>query len=140
MYIYRVIKIKEESSCFVYLMYIVDINEKFMSKAVQTVKWPQQQNIFYYFVALNQISLIYISVLHISLFCLQPFQDTIGTAVNSHAVSDDDAYGYITEEELVTDNDESSELIPMSTSESRSLDESEDSTIERVTESLSSGK
>ena len=46
-------------------MYIVDINEKFMSKAVQTVKWPQQQNIFYYFVALNQISLIYISVLHI---------------------------------------------------------------------------
>jgi hypothetical protein len=55
MYIYRVIKIKEESSCFVYLMYIVDINEKFMSKAVQTVKWPQQQNIFYYFVALNMI-------------------------------------------------------------------------------------
>lgn len=120
-------------------MYIVDINEKFMSKAVQTVKWPQQQHIFYYFVALNQISLIYISVLHISLFCLQPFQDTIGTALNPPAVSDDDTYGYITEE-LVTDNDESSELIPMSTSESRSLDESEDRTIESVTESLSSGK
>jgi hypothetical protein len=121
-------------------MYIVDINEKFMSKAVQTVKWPQQQNIFYYFVALNQISLIYISVLHISLFCLQPFQDTIGTAVYPHAVSDDDTYGHITEEELVTENDDSSELIPMSTSESRSLDESEDRTIESVTESLSSGK
>ena len=120
-------------------MYIVDINEKFMSKGVQTVKWPQQQNIFYYFVVLNQISLIYISVLHISLFSLQPFQDTIGTAVNPPAVSDDDTDGYITEEELVTDNDESSELIPMSSSVSRSFDESEDRTIESVTESLSSG-